>query len=306
MATASLPAVVSACAPEYAPTAAPAWWLRANSYSVPVVALGQIAATWLVVKIAEMPAWPSNYEMVMAGMLGFIFAQCFLLGLWAALGGLATVPRWLLVGAVYVAGTWALIHAAYGPDWQTIIDSAPEVLLMGGMLMAVCAALLLPLRRLAGWRIDFDAAYYPRPARRRGQVGMMDFAAMFCAVALPLSLCRVAMESDAEQGAEIPLFMSLFALLVCATAAPVARAALARRSRVLWLAGAAVWMLAMAWAQSLLAALVPDLDLFDTAPNFIGLHWELLAFHAGVAVAVAMPLLALRLCGLKLLVVDGR
>jgi hypothetical protein len=306
MATASLPAVISATSSDYVSKAAPAWWLRANSYSVPVVALGQIAATWLVVRIVEGPSWLSNYEMVMAAMLGFIFAQCFLLGLWAALGGLSTVPRWLAVGVVYVAGAWALIHAAFGPDWQTMIDSAPEMLLMGGMLMAVCAALLLPLRRLAGWRIDFDAAYYPRPARRRGQVGMMDFAAMFCAVALPLSLCRVAMESDAENGAEIPMFMGLFALLVCATAAPVARAVLARRRKLLWLAGVAMWILAMAWGQSLLASLVPDLDLFDTAPNFIGLHWELLAFHAGIAVAVAVPLMALRLCGLKLLVVDGR
>jgi hypothetical protein len=62
----------------------------------------------------------------------------------------------------------------------------------------------------------------------------------------------------------------------------------------------------MAWVQSLLAALVPDLDLFSTSANFFGLHWELLAFHAGIGLAVAAPLLALRMCGLKLLVVDGR
>ncbi len=305
MATVSLPSVSSLSLPACASAASPAWWRRAHSYSVPLVALGQIAATWLVVKLAEMPAWPSGYETAMAGMIGFVFAQCFLLGLWAALGGLATVPRWLIVGAVYVAGALALIHASWGPDWQDMIDSAPEILLMGGMIMALCAALLLPLRRLASWRIDFHADYHPRPANRRGQIGMMDFAAMLCAVALPLSLCRVLMEADAEQSAELPIFMGLFALLVCATAAPVARAVLARRRKLLWLAGAVLWMLAMAWAQSWLAALVPDLDLFDTSAGFLGLHPELLAFHMGIGAAVAVPLLALRLCGLKLLVVQG-
>jgi hypothetical protein len=239
-------------------------------------------------------------------MLGFIMAQCFLLAIWAALGGLATVPRWLIVGFVYVAGACVLTIAAFDRTWQSFLNNVPEVVLLGGIHMATLAAILLPLRRIAAWRIDFDAAYHPQPVQRRGQMGMMDFAAMFCAVALPLTLCRILIESEMEDATDMLIFLGVFALIELVTAAPVARAVLARRRPLLWCAVAAVWVCVVSCGQSWLANAVPDFNLFGTSPGAIGMHGEVLAFHGGTAAAIAVPLLALRLCGLKLLVLAGR
>ena len=239
-------------------------------------------------------------------MLGFVMAKCFLLAIWAALGGLATVPRWLVVGAVYVAGACALTIAAFDRTWQSFLNNAPEVVLLGGIHMATLAAILLPLRRLAAWRIDFNSAYHPQPARRRGQLALMDFAAMFCAVALPLTLCRILIESEIEDASDMLLFLGVFALVELVTGAPVAWAAMARRRPAAWLAAAAIWVSVVSFGQSWLANAVPDFDLFGTSPGLAGMHWEVLAFHGGTAAAIAVPLLALRLCGLKLLVLAAR
>jgi hypothetical protein len=261
---------------------------------------------WLAVRIAEQVNWPSpTGEILTSGMIGYIIAQCFLLGLWAALGGLATVPRWLLVGGVYVAGATFVAQALFEGDWRSFLEVAPEFILVGGILMTLFAALLLPLRRLAAWRIDFDPAYHAPSARVRGQIGMMDFAALFCAVSLPLALCRVLVESAGsnDDALEMLLFLSLFAVLVLITAAPVAYAALARRT-VLALALAAIWVIAVAWIQSLAALTWPDLDLFDTPQGVAGMQWAALAYHAAVALAIAVPLLVLRCCGLTLLRVE--
>jgi hypothetical protein len=305
MATVSLAPATAALDQPHA--AGPAWWRHWHSYSLPVVVTAEIAATWLVVKLAEGGPWPSPWDnYLVSAMLGFVMAQCFLLAIWAALGGLATVPRWLCVGTVYVAGASALTIAAFEPTWQSILDNAPEVVLLGGILMAALAAILLPLRRLAGWRIDFDAAYHPQPAQRRGQLALMDFAAMFCAVALPLTLCRILIESEIEDASDMLVFLGVFALVELVTAAPVAWAAMARRRSLAWLAAAAVWVCVVSFGQSWLASALPDLDLFGTSPGFAGMHWEVLMFHGGTGAAIALPLLALRLCGLKLLVLAGR
>lgn len=304
MASVSLAPVVAIDQPS---DAAPAWWRRAHSYSVPLVVLGQIAGTWLVTRLGRTPMTPSvvQYEMTMAAMVGFIYGQCFLLGLWAALGGLATIPRWLIVGAVTAVGGLIVAASIFTAGGDGIFEAAPEVILSSGALMGGFAAMLLPLRRLAGWRIDFDAAYHA-PARRRGQLGMMDFAAMFLAVAFPLTLCRVLVGSFDGEGAFVLLFVSLVSLLVLATAGPVARAVLAARRRWLWQGAAALWVLAVAWSHSLLAQLVPDFNLVGSSATYLGWEATTLALHVGIALAVAAPLLALRCCGLKLLVVDSR
>jgi hypothetical protein len=288
-------------------TSAPAWWRQAHSYSVPVVVSAQIATTWLAVKLAQGMDLSSQAlsEGILAAMIGFIFAQCFLLGIWAALGGLATIPRWLIVGSVYVLGSLAVAVAAYGPSWESIVNNAPEIVILGGVLTFEFAAVLLPLRRLAGWRVDFDAAYHRPAARRRGQLALMDFAAMFCAVALPLTLGRVLIDAHGDDGANLLVFMGIFGLIVAATAAPLAYAVLAGR-RWFWFAGAAIWVVGISWCQSLLVALAPDLNLFDTSASFLGLHLGLVAFHVGISASIAVPIGALRLCGLELLVMHGR
>jgi hypothetical protein len=135
---------------------------------------------------------------------------------------------------------------------------------------------------------------------------MMDFAAMFCAVALPLSLCRVLMETNSDSGLEILLFMGLFALLVAVAAAPVAYAVLARRNVAIWWIAAAVWIVGLAWGHSLLAIVWRDCDIFDSHSGFAGMRWATFAFYAGIAAAISVPLASLRLCGLKLLTLQGR
>jgi len=237
--------------------------------------------------------------------VGFIYGQSFLLGLWAALGGLATIPRWLIVGVVTAVGGLVVAASAFTAGWENVFEAAPEVMLSSGALMGGFAAILLPLRRLAGWRIDFDAAYHA-PARRRGQLGTMDFAAMFLAVAFPLTLFRVLVGTFDGDGAAVLLFVTLLSLLVLATAGPMARAVLAARRRLLWLGAAALWIVAVAWGHSLLSQLVPDFNLVSSNFTFFGLQLETMALHVGIATAVAAPLFVLRCCGLKLLVVGAR
>jgi hypothetical protein len=239
-------------------------------------------------------------------MMGFIYAQCFLLGLWAALGGLATIPRWLIVGAVTAVGSMIVAATAFGAGWQSAFEAAPEIIPSSFALVGGFAAILLPLRRLAGWRIDFDEAYH-LPARRRGQLGMMDFAAMFCAVAFPLTLFRVVIGTFDGGGAAVLLLVTLLSLFVLATAGPVARAVLAARRRWLWQSAAALWIVAMAWGQSLLSQFVPDFNLVGgNSITYVGFQLEILALHVGIAIAVAAPLLVLRCCGLKWLTVAAR
>jgi hypothetical protein len=270
-----------------------------------VVIAAEIAVCWLAIKVAESGNWPSPAdEILTAAVIGFLIAQCFLLGTWAALGGLPTVVRWLTVGLVYVVGATTIAQPLFDGNWVSFLEVAPEFILLGGILMTMFAAMLLPLRRLAAWRIDFDAAYHARTSGPRGQLAMMDFAAMFCAVALPLSLARVLIETSSEDGADMLLVMGLFALLVVVAAAPAGFAVLARRRIAWWWLAAAAWIVALAWGQSLLARYVPDFDLFDTSAGIAGLRWAMLAFYAGIAAAVAVPLLSLRLCGLKLLTLE--
>jgi hypothetical protein len=282
----------------------PAWWLKGHTYALAAAALGEVAMTWGMARLVEnvMPGPPGWHEVATAATIGFLLAQCFLLGLWAALGGLATVPRWLIVGGLCLLGSLAVAWEAIGRDWSSLLAGAPEIFLYGGMSMSLYAVVLLPLRRLAGWRIDFDAAYHPPRGRRRGQVELMDIAAMMCAVALPLTLGRCLIELG-EDAAGIPLLIPIFGLFVLVTAAPMAYAALARRRIWLWRLAAIVWFVAVSWGHSLLATLVEDLDLFDSIHAGWGIDPNTFAFHAAVAASVVLPLAFLRRFGLSLLVV---
>src|SRR5688572_19313683 len=102
----------AALAPELeAPTtaannAALAWWQCWHSYAFMALVVVEVLITWGFVRLVESAYYlPSGLDMVgSAALFGFVFAQTFLLGLWAALGGLGTVPRWLLVGAVSATG----------------------------------------------------------------------------------------------------------------------------------------------------------------------------------------------------------
>lgn len=285
-----------------APTA---WWRRGHTYAMPAVAAGDVALTWLFTRLAE-----GDYvsglvaELLTPALIGFLFAKCFLLGLWAALGSPRTVPRWLIVGGISLAGSAAVALQVVSPGGEEWLTMLLELLLFSWIMIVGFAVLLLPLRRLAGWRIDFDAAYHPSTGQRRGQMGLMDFAALMCAVALLLALGR-SMRGLDENGdaAESLLALLVLAAVLLTTAAPAAYAALARQRTRWWLIGAALWLFALSWLQSLLAAQFPDLNILGSPYMVLGLDLPTLAFHAGGAIAVVLPLALLRPFGLKLLTV---
>ena len=289
-----------------APGAGAIWWRRGHSYAFIAVALAEVALTWGVVRLVEnVVNGPWGFENVAtAAMIGFLFAQCFLLGLWAALGGLPTVPRWLIVGTVSTAGALAVTCEMLTTNWEQFIFQGPVMALFAGLTMAGFAVVLLPLRRLAGWRVDFDAAYHPATGRRRGQIELMDFAALFCAVALPLTLCRSLIELMGNDAADIGVIVPIFGALVLTTAAPTAYAVLARRRVWIGLTISSMWLLAVCVVQSLLAARFPDLDVFDGRSSVWGLNWTAFAFHFGIAATVALPLGVLRLLGLKIITIQ--
>src|SRR5262245_37763828 len=260
----------------------PAWWQRGHSYVFMAVAICEIALTWGVVRLIEnsynlAAGWE---QIASAAMIGFLFAQCFLLGLWAALGGLGTIPRWLAVGTVAALGGLAITFEFITPQWQEFLYQGPEIAALAALTATGFAVLLLPLRRLAGWRVDFDAAYHPSTGRRRGQLELMDFAAMFCAVALPLTLGRVLIELMGESGAaDIGVFIPVFVGIALLSAAPAAFAVLARRRAWFWLGMCLGWLFIVCLAQSILTACFPDLDVFgggSTGREIVGTTF---AFH---------------------------
>jgi hypothetical protein len=283
----------------------PAWWRRGHSYAFIVMITLEIAATWSVVRLAEsFVLYFSGCEhVVAAATIGFVFAQCFLLGLWAALGGLSTVPRWLIAGLVSTLGGLAIASQIVSGQWLEFLYQGPIMGLLAGLTAAGFAVVLIPLRRLAGWRIDFDAAYHPSTGRRRGQLEMMDFAGLFCAVALPLTLGRSLVELMGEEAADLGVIVPIIGAIVLTTAGPVAYATLARKRIWLCISVCCGWLVVLGIGQSILMARFPDLDIFDSRSGAWGASGSVIALQCGVAVSVALPLAILRCWGLKLLVV---
>jgi hypothetical protein len=283
-----------------------AWWRCGHSYAFVAVVALEIGATWCVVRVGE---WVVNYMMALdylaaAAMLGFVFAKCFLLGLWAALGGLGTVPRWLLAGIVSTLGGLAIASQLVNGQWLDFLYHGPMMAVLAGLTAAGFAVVLVPLRRLAGWRVDFLAAYHPGTGRRRGQLDMMDFAAMFCAVSLPLALGRSLVELMGDEAADIGVIVPIIGAIVLTTAGPVAYATLAPCRFWLGVLTCTVWLVLLGTGQSILMVRFPDLDIFDASSGAWGVGASVVAFQGGVAVSVVLPLAALRFWGLKLLVVS--
>lgn len=301
MASAAIPFESS----EIPASAAPTWWRRGHTYAMPAVAAGDVVLAWMLTRLAEDLFQPGLIsELAMSLLIGFLFAKCFLLGLWAALGSPSTVPRWLIVGGLALAGSAAVAVGIVSPNWEDSLTTLLEIMLFSWIMIAAFAIVLLPLRRLAGWRIDFDAAYHPSTGQRRGQMTLMDYAGLTCAVALVLSLCRCLMSLDDTGDAESLLALLILAAVLMLTAAPVAYATLARRRTPWWLLAAGAWLLVVCWCQSLLAAYFPDLNIFGSPYTAFGMDLPTLAFHAGGALAAILPLALLRPFGLKLLTVN--
>jgi hypothetical protein len=183
------------------------------------------------------------------------------------------------------------------------LDSLLEGGLVGALMLTCFAAGLLPLRRLVGWRLDFDASHYQHLRGRRGQVGLLDLAGLSCGLAVPLMIIRLLDEYSASgtNGQWLSIFAALAA--VAATAAPVSYLVLAWRHPIAVMIAAAGWILLISWTHSLLALWIKDLDIVGGAITDAGLTPQIAVFHAGVATTCMATFAMLRLFGLKLLVV---
>lgn len=284
------------------PTGLPIWWRQPHTYALATMTVLHVAGFRGAMHLLDdgyYSAWLG--ESVIGGLL----AQCFLLGLWGALGGLATLPRWGIVGLALATGAATISLGSPGRVEGSGAESL-EMGLIGAMLVLVFAAAILPLRRLAGWRIDFDARYHPPIRGRRGQVSFMDFAAYSLGVAAALAATRLAVQADVLD-AESLLEVAVVMVAVTLSAAPVVYALAAWRNVWLTLLAAGLWTMAVAAANSWLAHFVPVLDVFgETATSFAAVRLHLVTFYAGIALLVATTLITLRCFGLKLIVVQER
>jgi hypothetical protein len=282
------------------------WWRRGHTYVFIAMLAVQLSGVWVLTKLILLAFsfWNSVgwFELFTTAMFALLVGQAFLLGLWAALGGLPTIPRWLLVGGMTIAGIASALASLRMASEEEVFIMLALASLMGLAMVYTFAVILLPLRRLAGWRVDFDAAYHPPSGVRRGQLHLMDFVALSCAVGIPLALCRLLMEFMPDDSQGLPIFLGVLALVATLVCAPPAYAALAPRRAWLWRFGAFVWTLGIAYSMSLVVHLIPDMNLISTsAGSVFGLNLGLAVLLFGIAGSVAGPLAFLRLFGLRLI-----
>ncbi|HXT59597.1 MAG TPA: hypothetical protein VN699_13235 [Pirellulales bacterium] len=215
--------------------------------------------------------------------IGVLLAQSFLMGLWMALGGLHAAARFAAVVAATVAGAAVLWLGLRRP-----VGDLRELIAFGGIIVLATHAVLLPLRAMFGYRIDFDPAYHPRSADKSMQLRLMHLIAFTTACALPCALVRVLNDADAA------LAIFAFGGVGLVGSLPIAWLAVAaRRTWRFWLA--ALGMLS--------ASLVVDLWALGT---LLPGHAEAAPVYAGIAATVLANLGVLRLIfGLRLFSVLG-
>jgi hypothetical protein len=277
--------------------APPCWWQQGYTYALAAVAGAHLVLAPVLIKLIEgSPNFVGEDEVAVGIMLG----QAFLLGLWAALGGLGTIPRWGLVGTLCTVGV-TLIVLVVKPSQQSFLETFLFAGLLAVLFVTGVAMCLLPLRGLAGWRVDFDPAYYAHLPLRRGQVRLLDCAGYTCAVAGPLVVVRLMLELSDEDRAGIGTVIATLSLIAGAAAIP-SFVILSWRRFWLGLIVATIWIACTILVHSQLSRH------FDGLSMGTGRWWwqfdlRIAAFHAGVGIAVVMTLGYLRRWGLKLLVV---
>ncbi|HVX09986.1 MAG TPA: hypothetical protein VHC22_02175 [Pirellulales bacterium] len=121
---------------------------------------------------------------------GFLLAQTFLMGLWMAFGGLHPLLRALLVASITAGGTLAASFST-GSSFGNLAAAFLQLAPIAGTTVFATHAMLLPLRLLMSWRIDFDPAYYEVRPNLRMQFRLLDCIGLITAVALPLALGRL-------------------------------------------------------------------------------------------------------------------
>ena len=205
--------------------------------------------------------------------VGVLLAQLFLMGLWMALGGLRAAARLAAVAVTTLVGTAVF--------WWRLGNSPPEfwdLAAFAGMIVLATHAVLLPLRALLGWRIDFDPAYHARSTDRSMQLRIIHLIAFTTACALPFALFRILDET--ETALQVLAFGGI-GLVASLPAAWIAVAA--RRSLRFWIPAGGM----------LLISLVIDLWALDEM--FSSGSWDAIAAYFGIAVTALANLGLLRL-----------
>jgi hypothetical protein len=273
------------------------WWRRRDPYVLlPLVIVHAIIAGPAVWGTFSVPSvFPHLHELFM----GVLLAQCLLLGIWAALGCLPLLVRWALVSGAFLLGlasfAWAMRQVVN--LWVEILDLG----LIGAMLVTSFAALLLPLRGLLAWRLDFDPSRHAPLTGRRGQIGFMSIAAFSLAIAAPLTIVRLIQQSLPSVDGNSLLFGVMAVLAsISASACPVAYAVLNWRRLPLAFAIAPCWCALVAFAHALFSLLIPDLSFFNDDHAWASDWQEIAAFHTGIAACIIPTFTALHLAGLRL------
>jgi hypothetical protein len=138
-------------------TTTPDWRERPHSRFLAGLLVGNIAIDCLMANVVS-----DGLTLFLYGML---LGQLFLMGLWLALGGLHVAARVLAVASATTVGTLAFFIAS-----QTAVDESRMLSLIAAIVVLTTCAALLPLRIVAGWRIDFDRAYHAPSSARKLQL----------------------------------------------------------------------------------------------------------------------------------------
>lgn len=181
MATMEDEIAVASKAPDQHGAARPDWQRQPHTWFLAGLVLANIAFDGLAVAEAK-KAMTLSAEAIIVGVL---LAQLFLMGLWMALGGLCVAGRFSAVAAATMAGAAANWFGGLfdGSEFQ-------ELAALSGAIVLATHAVLLPLRALLGYRIDFDPAYHARSPDKSMQLRLQHLIAFTAACALPFALVR--------------------------------------------------------------------------------------------------------------------
>ncbi|MBC7854328.1 MAG: hypothetical protein IAF94_12920 [Pirellulaceae bacterium] len=259
-----------------APFRLPLWLGRLHSWWFMGQVSANLVAAWFIIRLVSEMDWAELG-------LGLLVGQGFLLSAWLALGGLPNVVRFISVLLVTLAGALAVADQGwYIPNLESWLEQASQVFIVCFFMVLLFHGLLLPLRWLLGWRLDFDPAYHSREKTGRLQVGVVHFLGWTTFLAIPCAIIRLMPQDNLAEIVTICLSMSAMALPVAATSA---LAVVGNRSWRCTLLAVAVFAI-MLTAEVYMPGLVFD-------ENY-------LQFNLGIVAVVAGNLVVLRLLGMKL------
>lgn len=254
----------------------PLWFGRMHSWWFVGQVATNVVAAWFIIRLVSEMNWAELG-------LGLLLGQGFLLSVWLALGGLPNIARFISVLLVTLAGALAVSDQRWTIwNWEDWIVHSSQVFIICFFMVLLFHGLLLPLRWLLGWRLDFDPSYHPRQSTGRLQLGVMHFLGWTTFLAIPCGMIRLVPAEEVGQVASICLSVSAMTLPI---AAVFAMAVLGRNT----------------WRWTLLAAAV--FGITWTAEVFIpGLIFSehFLQFNLGIVAAVTANLMVLRFIGLRL------